>query len=69
MKKLLLAALAATLMSSTALAQEWTLKKDQLVEQPKAYSPYLDQHFPQKVYFGDTHPHSSLSVGCVFKRS
>ncbi len=30
-----------------ALAQEWTLEKDQLVEQPKPYSPYVDQHFPQ----------------------
>ncbi len=45
-----------------ALAQEWTLEKDQLVEQPKPYSPYVDQHFPQRVFFGDTHFHSSLSV-------
>ena len=44
------------------LAQEWTLEKDQLVEQPKPYSPYVDQHFPQQVFFGDTHFHSSLSV-------
>ncbi len=46
----------------SALGQEWTLEKDQLVEQPKPYSPYLDQHFPQQVFFGDTHFHSSLSV-------
>jgi hypothetical protein len=32
------------------------------VEQPKPYSPYVDQHFPQQVFFGDTHFHSSLSV-------
>ncbi len=44
-----------------ALAQEWTLDKDQLVEQPRLYSPYVDQHFPQQVFFGDTHFHSSLS--------
>ncbi len=42
--------------------QEWTLEKDQRVEQPKPYSPYVDQHFPQQVFFGDTHFHSSLSV-------
>lgn len=27
-----------------------------------SYSPYVDQHFPQRVFFGDTHFHSSLSV-------
>ncbi len=44
------------------LAQEWTMDREQLVEQPKPYSPYVDQHFPQRVFFGDTHFHSSLSV-------
>jgi hypothetical protein len=44
------------------LAQEWTPDKDQVVEQPKPYSPYVDQHFPQQVFFGDTHFHSALSV-------
>jgi hypothetical protein len=44
------------------MAQEWTLEKDQLVEQPKLYSPFVDQHFPQNVFFGDTHHHSSLSM-------
>jgi len=44
------------------LGQEWTLEKDQRVEQPKPYSPYVDQHFPQRVYWGDTHHHSSFSV-------
>jgi hypothetical protein len=45
-----------------ALAAEWTLDEGQLVEQPKPYSPYVDQHFPKRVFFGDTHHHSSLSV-------
>jgi hypothetical protein len=45
-----------------AFGQEWTPTKDQRVEKPKAYSPYLDRHFPQQVFFGDTHFHSSLSV-------
>jgi hypothetical protein len=49
-------------LGGSALGQEWTLGKDQQVEQPKPYSPYVDQHFPQKVFFGDTHFHSSLSV-------
>jgi hypothetical protein len=45
-----------------ALGQEWTVERDQRVEQPKPYSPYVDQHFPQRVFFGDTHHHSSFSV-------
>jgi hypothetical protein len=47
----------------TALAQDTgTLDKGKVVEQPKSYSPYVDQHFPQRVLFGDMHHHSSLSV-------
>jgi len=45
-----------------ALAQEFTLDQDQLIEQPAPYSPYVDQHYPQRVLFGDTHHHSSFSV-------
>ncbi len=59
---LALAAALLVLPGASALAQEWTLEEDQLVEQPEPYSPYVDQHFPQKVFFGDTHFHSSLSV-------
>ena len=51
------------LLGSPALAQDaGTPDKDKVVEQPKPYSPYVDQHFPQRVLFGDTHFHSSLSV-------
>ena len=59
---LALCATLAAALSGTALAQEWTLDRGQLVEQPKAYSPFVDQHFPQNVFFGDTHHHSSYSV-------
>ncbi len=59
---LALTAALVVLPGGSALAQEWTLEKDQLVEQPKPYSPYVDQHFPQQVFFGDTHHHSSFSV-------
>jgi len=55
-------AIAALTVPGMALASEWTADKSQKVEQPKPYSPYVDQHFPQKVFFGDTHFHSSLSV-------
>jgi hypothetical protein len=59
---LALTAALVVLLSGSALAQEWTPDKDQTVEQPKPYSPFVDEHFPQKVFFGDTHFHSSLSV-------
>jgi hypothetical protein len=62
MKSLLATIFATALLSSTVLAQEWTPDKDQLGEQSKPYSPYVDQHFPKQVFFGDTHFHSSLSV-------
>jgi hypothetical protein len=46
-----------------ALAQDTgTLDKDKVLEQPQPYSPYVDQHFPQQVLFGDMHHHTSLSV-------
>jgi len=57
-----LIAIALAVLGGSALGQEWTPDKGQQVEQPKPYSPYVDQHFPQKVFFGDTHFHSSLSV-------
>jgi len=53
---------ALAMLGGSALGAEWTPDKGQVVEQPKPYSPYVDQHFPQQVFFGDTHFHSSLSV-------
>jgi hypothetical protein len=47
-------------LSGPALGQI-TPDSTMLVEQPKPYSPYVDQHFPQRVFFGDTHHHSSFS--------
>ncbi len=57
----LVAIAALAVLSGSALGQ-LTPDKDQMVERPKPYSPYVDQHFPQRVFFGDTHFHSSLSV-------
>jgi len=50
------------MLGGSALGQEWTPDKNHVVEKAKPYSPYVDQHFPQRVFFGDTHFHSSLSV-------
>ena len=38
------------LMTSSAFAQD------------KVYSPYVGQDFPNKVYFGDTHLHTNISL-------
>jgi hypothetical protein len=45
-----------------ALAAEWSLEDNRPVEEPKPYSPYVDQHFPERVLWGDAHHHTSLSV-------
>ena len=45
----------------SAFAQEWTPQKEQKLEKKSEYSPYVDQHIPQRVYFGDTPHHSSYS--------
>ena len=58
----LVAIVALAVPGGSAFGQEWTPDKGQRIEQPKPYSPYVDQHFPQQVFFGDTHHHSSLSV-------
>jgi hypothetical protein len=42
-----------------ANAQEWTPQPEQVLEKKSDYSPYVNQHFPKQVYFGDTHHHSS----------
>ena len=34
-------------------AQEFTVHEDDYAKREDNYSPYVDQHFPQNVYFGD----------------
>ncbi len=46
----------------TSSAQEFTLHEGDYAKREKNYSPYVDQHFPQNVYFGDTHLHTSWSA-------
>jgi len=43
-------------------AQEFAIDQDDMPNKAPEYSPYVDQHFPQRVFFGDTHHHSSFSV-------
>jgi hypothetical protein len=43
-------------------AQEFTIHEEDYPESEDKYSPYVDQYFPQNVYFGDTHLHTSWSA-------
>ena len=40
--------------ASGSLAQEWVSKPEHLSVEKSEYSHYLEQNFPQHVYFGDT---------------
>ncbi len=62
MKRLLLVMLTAVLVATTALAQELHVKREDIPSKKAEYSPYVDQYVPQRVFFGDTHLHTSLSV-------
>ena len=60
--KLILIIVGIAVLATSTMAFADKHYKSQMVEQPKPYSPYVDQHFPKRVLFGDTHFHSSLSV-------
>jgi len=48
--------------AATAVAQDVHVSEGDYAAPQKQYSPYVDQHFPQNVYFGDTHLHTSWSA-------
>ena len=57
-------------MTSSAVAQELTVHEKNVVSANADYSPFVDQHFPTRVFFGDTHLHTRNSpdagfVGCT----
>ena len=46
----------------TGFAQEFAVDRDDMPDKALEYSPYVDRYHPQRVFFGDTHHHSSFSV-------
>ena len=56
-----LALMTLLVINSTSTAQEFHPDRDKFLEQPEPYSPYVDQHHPNRVYWGDTHHHTILS--------
>ena len=49
------------LMAGSASAQEFQPTKKDVPEKKKEFSPYVDQNFPKRVLWGDTHHHTILS--------
>ena len=49
-------------LTSGALAQDLRVPEEEFTTPAQSYSPYVDEYFPQNVYFGDTHLHSSWST-------
>ena len=45
-----------------ALGQDLRVTEELFSKPADSYSPYVDEYFPQNVYFGDTHLHSSWST-------
>jgi hypothetical protein len=56
------AALACVILSVPALAQEYAIDTDDVRIGQKEYSPFLNRGYPQRVYWGDTHLHTSYST-------
>ncbi len=50
------------LVASSAFAQDLHVAKEDVKPPKKEYSPYVEDHYPQNVYFGDTHLHTSWST-------
>ena len=51
-----------TFMAGPAFAQEFAIQEDDIDIGKKEYSPYLYQSYPNRVFFGDTHLHTSFST-------
>ncbi len=66
MKRVFLAAMTLAVISTLALAQELTLTRENTVQAQPDYSPFVDQHFPTQVFWGDTHLHTSNSPDAGF---
>jgi len=62
MRILLITCAIAALLASSVAAQDMHISKEDYKQPKKEYSPYLEDHYPKNVYFGDTHLHTSWST-------
>ncbi len=47
--------------SGTSAAQDFTVQPEDVKGDEVDYSPYVDQHYPNRVFWGDTPHHTSNS--------
>ena len=64
-RSLLLGSVVAALATS-AFAQDIAVQKEDIKAGKKQYSPYLHQSYPNRVFWGDTHLHTSLFHRCRY---
>ena len=50
------------LVSAPASAQEFTVEQEDVKGDEPAYSPYVDRNIPDRLFFGDTHHHTSIAA-------
>ncbi len=62
MKKLSIAISLAIFSTSLVYAEGLRIPEEDFVPPKKEYSPYVEDYYPQNVYFGDTHLHTSWST-------
>jgi len=62
LSKFSVAFLVSCMASGLAIAQDITPARSEFSPPKKEYSPYAEDHFPNQVYFGDTHLHSAWST-------
>ena len=60
--KHLFAAMACCVASLPATAQDYAISKEDINIGKQEYSPYLHQSYPNRVFWGDTHLHTSYST-------
>lgn len=60
-KTLLFCATAAMSFAHLSSAQEFSIPAHETISATTEYSPFLDQHFPDRVFWGDSHLHTSNS--------
>lgn len=64
-KRLFIAALILSLLTAFSVrvfAQELTIDKKHVVSNEQDYSPFVEQHYPSRVFWGDTHLHTRNSL-------
>jgi hypothetical protein len=62
MRKMVAAALSGLALATWAPAQEFAVEPETLNANERHYSPAVGQNFPTRVFWGDTHLHTSYST-------